>query len=132
MTRVLGIFLVLFSLGACAQSAQSNGEGSKENLNVQEVAQLIKDQPEVVLVDVRTPNEYQQGHIEGSELINFYDPDFKDKVAELDKEKEYVVYCRSGGRSANAVSIMKKMGFSNIHNMTGGMLAWNRAGLPSE
>lgn len=131
MRRFIGLFLVLLSLGACAQSSQAEG-GAKENLNVQEVSQLIKDKPEVVVIDVRTPQEHNQGHIEGSDLINFYDPNFKEKIAELDKEVEYVIYCRSGGRSANAVSVMKQLGFTNVHNMTGGMLAWDRAGLPSE
>jgi len=131
MSRYLGIFLILISMGACAQSESSEAT-TQLNLDVQQVSELVKANTEVVLIDVRTPDEYAKGHLEGSNLINFYDPKFKEKVDELDKDVEYVVYCRSGGRSANAVELMQGLGFTKIHNMKGGILAWNRAGLPTQ
>lgn len=129
MYRLLSFLLVLSTLGACAQTAQS---GARTDLNVNEVSQMMAEAKDIVLIDVRTPQEYQQGHLKGSELMNIYDAEFESRLKELDKEKEYVIYCRSGGRSGKAASMMEKMGFTNIHNMKGGILAWNRAGLKTE
>lgn len=136
MVRLLGFLFVLSTLGACAQSTEgssSTTSGTTQvNLDVNQVSELLKSDKEVVLIDVRTPEEYKQGHLEGSDLLNFYDPKFKEEVAKLDKSKEYVIYCRSGGRSGSAVAQMQKMGFENVHNMKGGILAWNRANLPTQ
>ncbi len=129
MYRLLSLVLVLSTLGACAQTSES---GVRTDLDVNEVSQLMQDGKEIVLIDVRTPQEYEQGHLEGAELMNIYDADFESRMNELDKEKEYVVYCRSGGRSGKAAAKMEKLGFKNIHNMKGGILAWNRAGLETK
>lgn len=126
MYKILSFLLVFSALGACAQSADVS---KQTNLNVKEVNQLLQDNKEVVLIDVRTPEEYEQGHLEGSNLINFYGDSFQQEIGKLDKEKEYVIYCRSGGRSGKAVNMMQQMGFAKVHNMSGGILAWNRASL---
>ncbi len=126
MYRILSFLFIFSTLGACAQSA---GGANQTNMNVQEVNTLLDENKEVVLIDVRTPDEFNQGHLEGADLINFYGANFQDEVAKLDKEKEYVIYCRSGGRSGKAVNMMQQMGFKNVHNMSGGILAWNRANL---
>lgn len=128
MIRLFSFLLIFSALGACAQSPNAK----QTNLNVEEVSQLLTDNKEIVLIDVRTPDEYQQGHIAGSQLINFYGNNFKDEIAKLDQEKEYVIYCRSGGRSGKAVNMMQEMGFQNVHNMSGGILAWNRANYKTE
>lgn len=88
---------------------------------------MLAEDENIVLIDVRTPEEFQQGHLEGAKLINFYDANFQDEVKKLDQAKKYVVYCRSGGRSAKSVDAMKKLGFSEVYNMSGGVLAWQRA-----
>ncbi len=83
--------------------------------------------PDAVRLDVRTPAEHAEGHIPDSLNINVMDGDFAAKVAELDRDKTYYVYCRSGGRSGNACGAMGQMGFSKLHNLTGGMLGWKGA-----
>lgn len=129
MSRFFSLVLVLSTLGACAQNTQ---EGSRTDLSVIEVAELVKADKKVVILDVRTPAEYQQGHIDNAQLMNIYDSDFEDRLKTLDKEVEYVVYCRSGGRSGKAAGMMENLGFTNLHNMKGGILAWNRAALPTK
>ena len=129
MSRFFSLVLVLSTLGACAQNTQ---EGSRTDLSVTEVAELVKADKKVVILDVRTPAEYQQGHIDNAQLMNIYDSDFEDRLKTLDKEVEYVVYCRSGGRSGKAAGMMENLGFTNLHNMKGGILAWNRAALPTK
>ena len=76
------------------------------------------------ILDVRTPKEYAEGHVNGSVNINYFDKDFKDQVGKLDSTKPVYVYCHSGGRSSKAMNIMKSQGFTTIYNLTGGYAAW--------
>ena len=77
------------------------------------------------LLDVRTPEEFNAGHIEGAELINFYADDFVQQVeAKFDKSKPLFLYCRSGGRSAKATAKLKARGFEEIYDLRGGYLTW--------
>ena len=80
--------------------------------------------PDVVIVDVRTPEEVAQGKIKGAININVNGSDFAQKITELDKEKTYLVYCRSGMRSARACNILCNKGFTKVVNLEGGYLAW--------
>ncbi len=81
---------------------------------------------EVQLIDVRTPKEYNDGHIENARLIDFLSEDFKIKIQELDKEKPIYLYCRSGGRSGKASIVMEELGFKEIVDLKGGYLAWSK------
>lgn len=89
-----------------------------------------KDPSDYVLLDVRRPNEYEAGHIEGAILMNIEDPDFPQKVAQLDKDKTYYINCRSGARSGRACQYMASQGFADTINLKGGILAWQDANLP--
>jgi len=83
-----------------------------------------------VLIDVRKPEEYAAGHLENSLSIDYYATDFKDKLGKLDKTAKYLIYCRSGKRSAASLKIMQELGFTDIHDIAGGINAWIEAGLP--
>lgn len=76
-----------------------------------------------VLLDVRTPEEFAAGHIEGAINIDIFNPDFRDRIDVLDKNKEYYVYCRSGNRSGQACMLMAEMGYKS-NNLMGGIGAW--------
>ncbi|MBE99406.1 rhodanese-like domain-containing protein [Flavobacterium coralii] len=82
------------------------------------------------LVDVRTPMEYKQGYIKDAVNIHLYDKDFEERIEQLDKTKPVYVYCKAGGRSAEAVAIMKEKGFTSIIELDGGMDAWTEAKKP--
>ncbi|KQS45632.1 MAG: rhodanese-like domain-containing protein [Flavobacterium lindanitolerans] len=86
----------------------------------------------VQLVDVRTPKEYKQGHLKGAKNVHLYDQDFTDRINKLDKTKPVYVYCKAGGRSAEAVEIMQAQGFKNIIELKGGTDSWTETGLPLE
>lgn len=90
--------------------------------------QMKQDEGQVI--DVRTPKEYSSGHIENAVNMHVYDKDFEQRVDKLDKEKTVYVYCKVGGRSAEAVEIMQQKGFKHIVELEGGMDAWNEAGKP--
>ena len=83
-----------------------------------------------VILDVRTPEEYADGHIYDAININLNSPDFKDEINRLDKNFTYVVYCRSGSRSNTARNIMEESGFKHVINMTGGITGWISEGFP--
>lgn len=85
---------------------------------------------QVQLIDVRTPEEYEAGHLINSENLNFFDETFEAELDKLDKNAPVCVYCKSGGRSAKAAEILKKKGFKAIYNLDGGIMGWEKEGLP--
>lgn len=104
-----------------------------KDINPQDAFKLIKDNidnPNFVLLDVRTPGEFSKSHIEGAILLNYQSPDFKKKLRELDKNKTYLVYCRSGMRSSGCANTMKALGFQDVYNIIGGIMEWENQGLP--
>lgn len=94
-----------------------------------EEAQKIIESGEAVVIDVRTPEEFIQGHIQGAENINLNNVLFAEKVSVLNKDANYIINCQSGGRSARATSLMYELGFKNVSNLEGGIIAWKNAGL---
>lgn len=82
------------------------------------------------LIDVRTQKEYSAGHIEGAKNIHLYDKDFNQRIEKLDKDKTVYVYCKAGGRSAEAVETLQLNGFKHIVELDGGTDAWTEAGKP--
>lgn len=88
-------------------------------------------EPEVQLVDVRTPEEFNEGHIENAVNINFMSDDFDANVANLDKEKPVMVYCKAGGRSAKAAARLKELGFKAITDLEGGISNWTSKNKPT-
>lgn len=89
-----------------------------------------KNNPSFTVLDVRTPDEYKEGHIEGAVNINYNEPSFNTELARLDKKKTYLVYCRTGRRSKDAVQIMVGQGFENIFRFQGDITRWKSEGLP--
>ncbi len=87
--------------------------------------------PNLVILDVRTQSEYNEGHIEDAANLDYYSASFTENLNNLDKTRTYIVYCRSGGRSANALDIMKNLGFREAYNMLGGITKWINDGFPT-
>jgi rhodanese-related sulfurtransferase len=95
-------------------------------------AALAENPPaDLVILDVRTPEEFSEVHLEGATLLNIYDADFADQLATLDPEAPYLIYCRSGNRSGQAAAMMEDLGFRDVSNVDGGILAWMDQGLPT-
>ncbi len=80
-----------------------------------------------VLLDLRTPDEYEEGYISGAENVNFYDETFKDQLKAMPRDKTYLIYCRSGGRSGRTAKLMAELGFKRVYDLKGGMNAWKAA-----
>lgn len=98
---------------------------SYTDIKPQEFKEKIENESNAFLLDVRAPVEAAINKIEGSTLINFNDgATFIEEVAKLDKDKTYLIYCRSGNRSGRACAYMAEQGFDKLYNMAGGMMAW--------
>lgn len=89
-----------------------------------------KRNADTILIDVRTPEEYNDGHIGGAILIDFKKTDFKEKLETLNKEKVYYIYCRSGRRSGNSKILMNEIGIKEVYDLQGGILAWKAKEYP--
>ncbi len=100
-------------------------ENEYHNVNVQQF-ENFKTVKNKVLLDVRTPKEFQDGHIEGAKNLNYFDKTFKSELDKLDRKVPVYVYCRSGGRSGKAMQLMKTMGFEKVYNLMGGYLSWSK------
>lgn len=117
---------LIFLAGSC-QLANAQNE-----LKATEFKQKIDSLNDEILLDVRTPEEYSEGHIANSVNIDWNGDSFDADVAKLDKTKPVFVYCRSGKRSASAATNMRKNGFTKVYELKGGMSAWEDANLPEE
>ncbi|MGV6801529.1 MAG: rhodanese-like domain-containing protein [bacterium] len=127
--------------GGCAPAAETGAASSSEESTVQPiiaftydyleapaVREVIKQADGITILDIRTPREYQSGHIDNAINLDFYDQHFSEKLADLDRDKSYVVYCQSGGRSSKAMKLIKQLQFKQVTHLNGGFSAWKRAG----
>lgn len=130
-------FLILLSfIGLSLFSCQS---GSETKTPVKLVKKTVLDlqplqfaeraeAPNALLLDIRTAKEIKEkGSIKGSQHIDFYEPNFVENVEKLDKNKQLLIYCASGGRSAKAANQLSQKGFAEVINLKGGHTAWKRA-----
>jgi phage shock protein E len=121
--------LTALVLTAIALAGCTSASAATEDVDVIGFAQVIEDSS-IIILDVRTPEEFAQGHIAGSINIDVSNSNFIPEVSKLDKTKTYAVYCRSGNRSEVATAEMEKLGFTSLYNMTGGAIDWSAAGYP--
>lgn len=94
----------------------------QSSLSPKEFQEKLSTQ-EYILIDVRTPGEFSQGHIPGAQLIDVYASNFMEQIQKLDKQKKYLIYCRSGARTHAVLGMMAQMGFSEAHDLHGGIMA---------
>ena len=129
---VLSLSLVIGATltGGCLR----NETATIEDISPQEASNLIQDNqnnPDFVIIDVRTPQEFTEEHIENATNIDFYSETFRDMLNNLDKNKTYLIYCKVGGRSRSALDIMAELNFKEAYNILGGTNQWKAEGLPT-
>ena len=131
----LSLFAVVL-LGACATEGTSPnpaavkpGKAGFATINVSSFEAMSR-QTGAVILDVRTTEEFAQGHIHGAINIDVTGPEFSRKVAALDKKPTYLVYCRAGTRGARACTEMAGLNFPQLYNLDGGITAWEAQGKP--
>lgn len=142
MRLFLSITISILLFGCQAQQQDGAGEAGNtgressqevqlkpfEDVNAAQAGKMVES-GDFVILDVRTDREFQSGHIEGAQQLDFYDERFADKLAELPKDKSYLVYCASGNRSGQALRLMEELQFQEAHNLKGGIAAWRSKSL---
>jgi rhodanese-related sulfurtransferase len=150
--RIALLFVIGTLITSCGSDDPSSGEANTSEASVaavsdagtsavtvgdfttispQQASAVMAAPPaDLVVLDVRTPEEYAEGHLDGAVLVDFYDADFADQLGQLDPEVPYLVYCRSGNRSGQTLTLMEQLGFSSASDIDGGIVAWQDAGLP--
>lgn len=96
------------------------------NLDSEKFENNFNNDKGAVLIDVRTPEEFNTGHIPGAMNIDISSYEFKNRISQMDKSGSYYLYCRSGSRSYTAGKMMKNMGFEKVYNLEGGIIDWHR------
>lgn len=134
-TKWLFLLLLALMLVACggtdtaapvAEQSQDLGQlDLAPEVDVQTVAE-IKDRDDVYVLDVREQWEYDEGHIPGVVLVPL--AEVPNRINEIPTDKTVIVTCRTGNRSGQAVDFLRQNGFDNVHNMLGGIVAWEQAG----
>ncbi len=124
-------FLLVFTLVSCTQETKVKNNSIKSVKN-ESVINLISPQEfnktldNITPIDIRTPQEFAEGHLKNAVNINFYDPNFIKKMNNFDKTKKLYIYCRTGNRTGSASRKLKKMGFIKIYDLQGGILNWRK------
>jgi rhodanese-related sulfurtransferase len=138
-TRVaIPIISVILIALFCTSCATGTGGSSGRTIEIVRLTpkdayafiQTNRNNPEFVLIDIRTPNEYRDGYIETAINMSLHSPSFEADINKLDKGKTYLIYCRTGSRVAVAVKMMGKAGFKKVYVIAGDIVKWKSEGLP--
>lgn len=140
---ILGGFLILVGIVTFLISSdnkqQEDEQGEEQKVEVNKPTTMLETveaytfaekstEDTRIIIDVRTPEEYAAGHIENSRNIDYYAGDFVESINTLDKSVPYAIYCRSGNRSGQALSMMAQLGFIDVVDLNGGIVAWEMTG----
>lgn len=124
--KQIPIFLVLlFTIVSFSSQAQT-----VKKLDPQSFDKKIKELKNPILIDVRTQDEYEQGHLANAKVIDINSSDFETRVSKLDKSQPVFVYCKAGSRSNKAANILSGLGFKEIYDLSGGITAWRAENKP--
>lgn len=139
ITLVLAIMFANMYLNQNNMNYQNNNLNTENQIN--ENINIIKtispkefkskvDSSKYTIIDVRTPQEFNSGHIKGALNVNYYNSNFKRELNKLDKNKKYLFYCQSGHRSSKALEIAKELNFKEVYDMQGGIINWYKNQYP--
>ncbi len=128
LKRLVAIWTTILML-VLTGTAVLSADARFADVTIAQARQLIQErngQADFVVLDVRTPEEFTAGRLPGAVNVDIQVPKFQDRLAALDRGKTYLVYCRTGNRSARAVQVMKSLGFQSVYHMTEGILRWEK------
>ena len=130
------LIIGLFMNSSCEQKEAENSatesmvlpvQGTKiENIKAMEAAKMLEKNPDMMVLDIRTPEEFNSGHIPASINIDYKAENFELEIKKLDRSKPYLMHCRSGRRSTAALVTFRKHGFDHIIHIDDGILGWNK------
>ncbi|HEX8040410.1 MAG TPA: rhodanese-like domain-containing protein, partial [Chryseosolibacter sp.] len=118
------VIVVLLVVAGTMEAFSQGRQETIRNVSVTEFRKAMDSLKDEVVIDLRTPDEIKGGKIAGAVEIDYFGPNFEPALKRLDKNKVYLLYCASGGRSGETAQLMDKMGFKNLYNMEGGFREW--------
>jgi thioredoxin 1 len=124
------LFIVVLFIGSLISSCTNGQQQAGFVLDPVPFNQKMKELPDAVLLDVRTPGEYSKGHLENALNADWNGSEFKNQIKSINKNEPVFVYCLSGGRSASAAAAMRADGFTQVYELAGGIMKWRAAALP--
>jgi len=128
-TLLLSIIILILFIAGCYEDFSSQKDN--HDISAVEAHKMIQDNinnPDFVIIDVRSENEFLQGHIENAVLIPYSSPDREKALSKLGKNKTYLLYCLFGGRSSSMFEKMIKLGFKKVYDLDGGIIEWKNEG----
>ena len=131
-TRRAVVWATVLVLSLSATAPLAAGTRFQE-VTVDQARELIQKRArnaQLVILDVRTPEEFAEGHLSGAVNVNLMAPDFESRLAGLNRGQTYLVYCRTGSRSAKATQAMRRLGFRSVYHMFEGIVGWQKKGFP--
>lgn len=133
-TTLAAAALAAVTLAACSSadavdspSADAEERPGVTRVGADDAVALLQERDDLTVIDVRTPAEFADGHLEGAELVDIYEPAFRDEIDGLDRDGSYVLYCRTGNRSGQAAAFMRELGFTEVYD-AGGLAELAQAG----
>jgi phage shock protein E len=139
MKKKASVFTLVLFLGAShpdftagvifAQSTAQTLVANAKTVDSKGAKTILDKQPGIIVLDVRTPQEYAGGHLKNARNLDYNAPDFATQLAKLDKKKSYLVYCAVGGRSSKAAKLMQEQGFRQVFNVSEGYTGLKKVGL---
>ena len=120
-TLKLTLLVIVTVLGI---SCNTKSQSQSDTIKVLAPTEFKEKSVNQTIIDIRTPEEFSQGHIEGAINVNFYDNNFMDQIAKFDKNQPIFIYCRSGNRTSSASKKAADFGFKEIYDLEGGILYW--------
>lgn len=120
-----------FLIVACLFPMLATAAEPVKNVTSDEAAKLVAEN-KVTVLDVRTPEEFEEGHIKGAKNVDIMDKGFEKKLATVDKSKPVLVHCQAGGRSKRSLPKLEQAGFGQIYHLEEGFAGWQKAGKPVE
>ncbi len=132
MKSHLLIFLFAFSLFFTFACAQESKEKAIKQIESTDAVDLLKSDSSIIVLDVRTPEEFNAGHVKDAINIDITQPDAFSKIDNLKTSDKYIVYCRTKNRSKTAVDYMTQKGFNHVYHIMDGYVGWDRKNLPLE
>lgn len=125
-----GSFIDLCSLSSPDLNSSQAAGSRVLNITPANASKIMQSDQDLMIIDIRTPQEYQKGRLDESINLDYYSSEFTNRLKILDKSKTYIIYCRKGIRGTMASEIMKDFGFKEVYNILGGLDLWSQQGRP--
>ena len=130
INRLIFYLVILIGLNAFMLGVVEAGGFGLSAREFKSMLDHKKTADDLILLDIRTPQEFAKGRIKGAMLIDYYGGEFVERLKKLDRNRTYLIYCRSGNRTGRSLAIFKRLGFTQVYHLEGGLIGWVKERYP--